>query len=266
MKTMKWNKYYFAYIGVFLLSLSSCKKGSDNFLNRSELLAITVTGFNGSSEDLLVKVGGFEFPVPLQSNNSFSQRNTYTFDAGENEVKLTVEEKSTGKLVLEKKLKKVDGTAKVNFLYIDGNISPMPEKPEVVADKISLIYMFQPTVTNYTEPVDIVVGKYYVTPQVFEEVTRAKNVKPYEFCEPITLSTFSVARQDYKGVMTSVSFVVRIYKAGTNIPYIDGTAYTWNALSSTAPKPSASVASSKLYIFTESPVGNIMRFFNKLEQ
>jgi UTP-glucose-1-phosphate uridylyltransferase len=125
--------------------------------------------------------------------------------------------------------------------------------------------MFQPTLTNYTEPVDFVVGKYFVTPQVFEELARVKNVKPYEFSTALSIPTFSTARQDYHGVMTSVSFSVRIYKAGTNVPYIDGTSYTWNALNSTAPKPSSSTASSKLYIFSESPLGNIMRFFTRLE-
>lgn len=262
---MKTNKCYLAGMALLLL-ISACKKGGGDFLYKSELLPITVTGFNGSNEDLVVKVGGFDFRAPLPPNNSFNQRNTYTFDAGEHEVKLVINEKNTGKIVLEKNLKKAEGAAQINFLYLDGRTSPMPEKPAIMAEKISLIYMFQPTVTNYTEPVDIVVGKYFITPQVFEEVARAKNVKPYEFCAPITLPTFSVARQDYNGVMTSVSFVVRVYKAGTNIPYIDGTAYSWNALSSTAPKPSASVASSKLYIFTESPAGNVMRFAARLEQ
>ncbi|WP_256011639.1 hypothetical protein [Desertivirga xinjiangensis] len=262
---MKLNKFCPACIGALLLSVTACKKGSDDFLDKSELMPVTVTGFNGSSENLLVKVGGFDFAASLAPNNSFNQKNIYTFNTNEDKVKLTVNEETTGKLVLEQELKKADGAAKVNFLYMDGRISAMLEKPAVAADKISLIYMFQPTVTNYTEPVDIVAGKYFVTPQVFEELARASNVKPYEFCAPLTFSTFSTARQDYNGTMTSVLFSVRVYKAGTNIPYIDGTSYTWNALNSTAPKPAASAASSKLYIFSEAPAGNIMRFGNRLE-
>ncbi len=167
--------------------------------------------------------------------------------------------------MLEKVLKKEDGAAKISFLYMDGKLVPMPDKAPLEDGKISLIYMFQPTVTNYSEPVDFVVGKYYVTPQVFEEVVRAKNVKPNEFSAPVKLSTFSTARQDYNGVMTSVSFVVRICKVGTNVPYVDQTAYTWNALSTTAPKPSASTASSKLYILSEAPAGAVMRFATRLE-
>ncbi len=265
MKTIKLNKFYLLNMAVLLLLLSACKKGNENFLYKNELMPVTVTGFNGSAENLLVKLGGFDFRIPLIPNASFNEKGTYTFAENEDKVKLTINEKTTGKLVLEKELNKADRAAKINFFYMDGGIINMPEKPEVIADKISLIYMFQPTITNYTEPVDIVVGKYFITPQVFEEISRAKNVKPNEFTAPMTFSTFSTTRQDYNGVMTSVSFVVRIYKAGTNIPYIDGTSYTWNALSSTAPKPAASVASSKIYVFSESPQGNIMRFFTRLE-
>lgn len=264
MKTIKLNKFLLAHISVLLL-FTACKKENNNFLYKTELIPVTMSGFNGSSEELIVKVGGIAFPSNLPSNNRFDYRRTYTFGAKDEEVKLTVNEKTTGKLVLEKTLKRTDGAAKVNFFYMDGKIVPIPEKPPVVADKISLIYMFQPTLTNYSEPVDIVVGKYFVTPQVYEEIIRAKNVKPNEFTQPLTFPTFSVARQDYNGIMTSVSFIVRIYKAGTNIPYMDGTSYTFNALNFTAPKPAASVASSKIYVFSESPSGMIMRFATRLE-
>lgn len=210
-------------------------------------------------------MGSAAFRSPIQPNTSFNLSDAYSFNSVENKIKLNIFENGTGKLVLEKELKKEDGEAKVNFLYMDGKISSMPTKPAVETDKISLVYMFQPTITNYTEPVDFVIGKYYVTPQVFEELARAKNVKPNEFSTPVSIGTFSTARQDYNGVMTSVSFVIRICKAGTNIPYVDGTSYTWNALNSTAPKPSASIASSKLYIFSEAPAGNIMRFATRLD-
>lgn len=262
---MKFNKKYLASLSMMLLVFMACKKGDENFLYKGDVIPITLTGFNGGAEELIVKVDTFSFPLALSPNSSFGQSNSYTFKENEQQVKLTVNEKKTGKLVLEKELKKEDGAAKIAFLYMDGKIIPMPDKPALVDGKISLVYMFQPTVTNYTEPVDFVVGKYYVTPQVFEEVTRAKNVKPNEFSAPVSLPTFSTARQDYNGVMTSVTFIVRICKAGTNTLYTDGTAYTWNALSTTAPKPSASVASSKLYVFNELPAGTVMRFNTRLE-
>ncbi len=262
---MKLNKLYSLCLSMMLLMLISCKKGEQNFLYNEDLIPITVTGFNGSNEELVVKVDAFTFPSALSPNASFVQSSSYLFKGTENQVKLTVNEKKTGKLVLEKELKKEDGAAKINFIYMDSKIVPMPNKPALEDGKISLIYMFQPTVTNYTEPVDFVVGKYYATPQVFEEVVRAKNVKPNEFSEPVKLATFSTARQDYNGVMTTVSFVVRICKAGTNVLYTDGTAYTWNALSTTAPKPAAGTASSKLYIFNETPAGSVMRFGTRLD-
>lgn len=260
---MKLNKLYIAGLSVVLLMLAACSK-SEQFY-KDELYRINVNGYNGSNEQLDIKVGSAAFRSPIQPNTSFNLSDAYSFNSVENKIKLNIFENGTGKLVLEKELKKEDGEAKVNFLYMDGKISSMPTKPGVETDKISLVYMFQPTITNYTEPVDFVIGKYYVTPQVFEELARAKNVKPNEFSTPVSIGTFSTARQDYNGVMTSVSFVIRICKAGTNIPYVDGTSYTWNALNSTAPKPSASIASSKLYIFSEAPAGNIMRFATRLD-
>lgn len=260
---MRLNKLYLAGLSVALLTLAACSK-SEQFY-KDKLYRINVNGYNGSNEQLDIKVGAATFRSPIQPNTSFNLSDAYSFNSVENKIKLNIFENGTGKLVLEKELKKEDGEAKVNFLYMDGKISAMPTKPAVEKDKISLVYMFQPTITNYTEPVDFVVGKYYVTPQVFEELGRAKNVKPNEFSTPVSIGTFSTARQDYNGVMTSVSFIIRICKAGTNIPYVDGTSYTWNALNSTAPKPAASVASSKLYIFSEAPAGNIMRFATRLD-
>jgi len=263
---MKLNKLHLTCLSIMLLALTACNKGDQDFLYKDELFSISLSGYNAGDEELIVKLGTITFPTSLMPNSSFNHTNAYTFGSAENQIKLSISEKTSGKLVLERELKKEDRTVKENFLYIDGRISPMPEKPPVEEGKLKLLYMFQPSVSNYTEPVDFVVGKYYSTPKVFEEVARAKNVKPYEFGPAITLPTFSTARQEYNGVMTAVSFVVRICKAGTNIPYTDGTAYTWNPLSSTAPKPAASNPSSKLYIFSEAPVGDIMRFFTRLDQ
>lgn len=260
---MKLNRLYLACLSTMLIALAACNKEEQFY--KDKLYRINVNGYNGSTEQLDIKVGSMIFSGPILPNTSFNLTDGYAFNSSENKLKLNVFEHGTGKLVLEKELKKEDGEANVNFLYMDGKIGPMPTKPAVEKDKITLVYMFQPTITNYTEPVDFVIGKYYLTPQVFEELTRVKNVKPYEFSTPVSVGTFSTARQEYNGVMTSVSFVVRICKAGTNVPYVDGTSYTWNALNSTAPKPGASTAVSKLYIFSEGPQGNIMRFFTRLE-
>lgn len=260
---MKTTKIFLGYICVMLLVLSACKKAEQFY--KDEMHGVKITGYNGSGDTLVTNLGNFAFPDQILPNTRFEQNNAYVFKSPENNIRLRITEKVSGKLVLEKELHKEEGSTRVNFLYMDGKIGPMPDKPAVEKDKISLIYMFQPTETKYTEPVDFVIGKYYVTPQVFEELARVKSVKPYEFSTPVSIPTFNGGRQDYNGVMTSVSFHVRIYKAGTNVPYVEGTSYTWNALNSTAPKPASATASSKLYIFSESPMGNIMRFFTRLE-
>lgn len=250
-------------IAAFLLA--ACNKNNDNFLYTDQVFSINIKGYNASKEMLAVKVDTISSPRVVSGESSFNLVENYTFKGEQRIIKVNISEKSTGKLVLEQEFKKEDGAASLNFLYMDGKMSDMPEKPEITNEKISLIYMFVPDVTKYSEPVDFVIGKYYSTPKVFEEITRLKNVKPNEFSEAATISTFSTARQEYNGVLTSVSFQVRIYKAGTNTPYIDGTSYTWNDLSTTAPKPVASAASSKIYIFSEAPSGTIMRFATRLD-
>ncbi|NML41353.1 hypothetical protein HHL17_29440 [Chitinophaga sp. G-6-1-13] len=262
---MKINTISRLLLGIATFLLAACNKDNDNFLYQEQVLPITIKGYNATKEQLMVKVDTIVLPTALGMEGSFTQFEAFTFKGDQRTVKLNISEKSTGKLVLEKEFKKEDEAATLSFLYMDGKVSDMPEKPAVAPDKISLIYMFMPNVTNYSEPVDIVVGKYFVTPKVFEEITRIKNVKPNEFSQTTTISTFSTARQDYNGVMTSVSFQARIYKAGTNTPYVDGTAYTWSDISTTAPKPASSAPSSKLYIFSELPTGSSMRFATRLD-
>ncbi|ASZ11196.1 hypothetical protein KTO58_19215 [Chitinophaga pendula] len=262
---MKINKTSCLLIGMVASVLTACNKDNNNFLYNEQILPIIIKGYNAAKEELTVKVDTIKSIRTLRSESSFEQFEAFTFKGDQHAVKLHISEKNTGKLVLEKELKKEEGTASLNFLYMDGKVSDMPDRPAVENDKISLIYMFVPNITNYSEPVDFVIGKYFVTPKVFEEITRIRNAKPNEFSSSATISTFSTGRQEYNGVMTSVTFQVKICKAGTSIPYLDGSAYTWNDLSSTAPKPAASTASSKLYIFSEAPSGNIMRFFTRLD-
>lgn len=256
-----------ACLSATIILLAACNKGMNDYFYKTENLPVAFRGYNGSTETLEVKLDTFRYPHELIGSNPFQFSTAYTFpDNQKSTVKLTVTEKNTGKLVIERELKKEDGAAQVNFFYMDGKVGAWPEKPATEPDKLKIIYMFIPQITNYSEPVDIVFFKYYVTPQVFEEQARISNLKPYEFSEPAIFPTFSVVRQEYNGALTSVSFVVRIFKAGTNILYTDGMGYTWNALNSTAPKPPASTAASKLYIFMEQPSGTMMRFYNRLEQ
>ncbi|MGN6416232.1 MAG: hypothetical protein ACTHMC_01985 [Pseudobacter sp.] len=264
---MKHYKLIPAFLSTAIMLLSACNKGMNDYFYKTDNLAIALKGYNGSTEALEIRLDTSRYPHELAASNPFQLSSAYTFyDNQKNSVRLSVTEKSSGKLVLEKELKKEDGPAQVNFLYMDGKVSAWPDKPVTEPEKIKIMYMFIPQITNYSEPVDICFGKYFATPQVFEEITRIKSLKPYEFSEPAVFPTFSTARQEYNGVMTTVSFVVRIFKAGTNIPYIDGTEYTWHPINSTAPKPPAGTASSKMYIFNEQLSGNIMRFYTRVDQ
>ncbi|SJZ43492.1 hypothetical protein SAMN04488128_101207 [Chitinophaga eiseniae] len=251
-------------LGVVAFLLAACSKNNDNLLYRKQALSIAIGGYNATNEVLTVKVDTFTLPYKLGAG-SFKQGSAFTFGEHQHTVKVSISEESTGKLVLEKEFTREDSAGVFSFLYMDGKASSMPEKPAVEKGKLSLIYMFIPSVTQYSEPVDFVIGKYFVVPKVFEEVARIKNVKPNEFSPAATFPTFLTGRQEYNGVLTAVSFQVRIYKTGTNTPYVDGTEYTWNDISTSAPKPASSVAASKLYIFSEAPGGNLMRFFTRLD-
>lgn len=263
---MKTNKLYFLLTITLFTILTACNKGKDDFFYKGDMLPVTLTGYNASDQSLLVKLDTFSFKSELGPNQLIRITDAYTFTGNQQKVNLLIIEKGTGKKVLEKEFKKGNGPTTVNLFYMNGEVSNLPEKPAVEEGKNKIIYMFKPTYTNYTQLVDIAFGKYYTTPKVFEELARLKNVKPNEFTEAITVPCFSTAAgQQYNGQNTSVGFRARIYKAGTNEFYTEGTPYTWVALSTSAPVPAASVAASKLYIFEEAPSGGNMVFSKKLE-
>ncbi|MGN7820559.1 hypothetical protein ACTJJB_10525 [Chitinophaga sp. 22536] len=260
---MKHTKIFTLLAGVVLLTTAACNKKAD-FLFKGGMLPVTIKGYNGGSEDLEVKVDTFKFKYNLNSGN-FNQSEAYTFPDNQHTVKLTISGKETGKIILEKELKKDEGPAVISFFYMNGQVMNMPQKQPKEDGKIKISYLFTPTLTHYSEPVDIVLGKYYFTPKVFEEITRIKNVKPNEFSETVTLSTFSTTGQQYNGQNTAVLFKAYIYKAGTNEFYTQGTVYSWHPTSSSAPTPAASSPSSTIYIFSESETGNSIRFNKNLE-
>lgn len=261
---MKTIHIFFAVLtGTFLTTLLACNKKEQDFLYEDNMLAVTVKGYNGSDETLTVKLDTFE--VTTASPGKFDATKGCVIPVNKPALNLNITETGTGKTVMSKALKKEDSPATIEFFYFNGQVSKMPEIPAFEDGKIKISYLFTPTVTKYAEPVDIVLGKYYFTPKVFEEITRIKNVKPNEFSSPVSISTFSTTGQVYNGQPTAVLFLVYIYKAGTNEFYTEGSAYTWHATATTAPKPAASTASSRVYIFEEAPVGNSMRFTKKLE-
>lgn len=256
---MKTTHIFFTIIA-FLLSFSSCKKNGEILDNRN-VLAVSFSTLNVGNTALEAKIDTFTVEIPT---GKFDITKAFPIPGGQQSMKLTIRDKESGKLVMDQELKKEDGRANVSFFYMNGEIGEVPQVPPVEEGKIKITYMFRPVKTNYAGPVDIAIGKYYLTPKVFEEITRIKNVKPNEFTEPVTFSTFSTTGQQYNGQPSAISFQVYIYKAGTNELYTEGTEYTWNPTASTAPRPSATTASSKLYIFSESP-GNFMAFIKNFE-
>ncbi|MBS0028314.1 hypothetical protein ACTJJ0_05370 [Chitinophaga sp. 22321] len=250
-------------LAISLLLLASCGKGKDDFFYKDAMLPVTIRGYNASNEALEVKLDTFRFEYA--PNAIFDQTLGYSFTGPEDSIQLRITEKDNGKLVMEKMLKRDAGPVRISFLYMNGKPGDMPELPVAEAGKIKIKYMFRPILTNYNEPVDIVLGKYYLTPKVFEEIVRLKNVKPYEMSEPVSLSTFSTVGQQYNGQNTPVLFRAYIYKAGTNEFYTSGTAYTWHAARSTAPLPPTTGTAAKVYIFSESDLDNTIIFTKNLE-
>lgn len=258
---MKTSHILFTLLAGLTLFATACKKEGE-FLYKGDMLPFSISGYNGSNENLYVKVDTFQ--LFRAGNGPFSVSQAFTLPGGQQGLKMSVTAEGSDKPVLEREWKKADGAAKVNFFYLDGVAGEMPEPSPVEEGKIKLRYMWNPVMTKYNEPVDIAVGKLYFTPKVFEELARVKNVKAGEFSETITIAPFPTTGQTYNGQPTSVLFVVYIYKAGTNEFYTAGTGYNWN-ITTSAPKPSATVASSKMYIFTESPSGALMAFSKNLE-
>jgi len=254
---------------LMLFSLLSCNKGGDDLLYHSNVHMINLSGYNNSNEELIIQLDTFSATVtPAFSKIAFGAN--YNFNApAKQHLKFTMKSKATDKILLEKEIRANDTALATNLsvIYMDGKVSDFPTIPAQVEGKVQVIYMFQSNILNYREPVDIVFKKYYFTPKVFEEVIRIKNLKPNEFSQPIAFDPFQLGLQDYNGQKTSVLFRAHICKAGTDIPYTEGTPYLFNPLTSGAPVPSPTKASSKLFIINEVPDPNtdIIQFSKVLE-
>lgn len=261
---MNLHKVFLLCLSCATLLFAGCNKGGDVFLNNGSLFPVTLKGFNGSSQILEATIDTFDLSL-INANATFNVGQPFFFSDTRDTATLRVYERATGKKVLDTLLRKQDKTFLMNFSYMDGKVGEMPEKPEAQDGKVRITWLFRPTITNYTEPVDIAIGKFYFTPKVFEEVIRIKNVKPNEFSEVITFpAPLYTSPVVYNGQNTAILLRAYIYKAGTNEFYTQGTGYAWDA-SSTIPVPSASVASSKLYIFSEAFTGTAVRFNKQLE-
>lgn len=259
---MKTKHILFSLLAALSMLATACKKEGE-FLYKGDMLPFVISGYNASNERLNVKLDTFQrlFQIP---NGPFKVSQAFTLPEGQQSLKLSITPEGGDKPVLEREWKKEDGVGRINFFYLNGIAGEMPDPPTFEEGKIKLRYMWNPVMTKYDGPVDIAVGKLYFTPKVFVELARIKNVKAGEFSETITVDPFPTSGQTYNGQPTAVLFVIYIYKAGTNEFYTTGTEYNWS-ITTSAPKPSANVATSKMYIFTENPSGSLMAFVKNLE-
>ncbi|UYQ91443.1 hypothetical protein MKQ68_15225 [Chitinophaga horti] len=258
-----WTINRVALAGVCLYALAACNKGENDLLNEVNVIPVSFKGFNGGTGQLDVKLDTFDTQIP--SNNAFDFTQAVSFLNGHKEVKLSVTDAANDKVLLEKTVTQADAPLRINFLYLDGTVSDLPRVAPIETGKLKASFMFRPTVTKYSGPVDIVLVKYYVTPKVIEELGRINNVQPNTFSETVTIPSFSTAQQQYNGQLTAVQFRALIYKAGTTEYYTHGTGYVWNISTTSVPLPAASASSSKAFVFSESPQGTTMRYTKNFE-
>ncbi|MFZ4261577.1 hypothetical protein ACFRAE_06015 [Sphingobacterium sp. HJSM2_6] len=263
---MKKNQKQLIYAFLFsLICILSCSKEHGEFVFKRSMLTVSISGYNTSGNFLEVKIDTIKSEYLISPNNQILFGAAYTFLEGQEEVQMTISEKESGKIILEKQLKKGAEPIKISFLYMDGKLLDFPTIPPKEEGKIKIQYIYKPTTAEFKGPVDIVFGRYYFIPKVFEEFARIKNLNPNELSEPITFDTFSTTGLTYNGQATPTFFRAHLYKAGTNEPITSGTDYIWNALNSTVPTPSSSTASSKFYIFSDYIQNNTLRFYKNLE-
>jgi hypothetical protein len=259
MKTIK--IFYAVLTGAILLVMAACNKGENDFVHQSGAAVLNLTGHNGSTQQLVVKIDTVEFTdYIMRANAKIAQSHPYLLK-NKTEVSYSITEQSTGKLLLEGKLRKGE-IKNINMIYLLGKvIDNMPALPAVEEGKVKMYYMFVPTVTNYTGLVDIEAVRIDNISGAIEKIGRINNVKPFEFSsEPLIFSTFKTGIQEVNGVRQAWNLYLRIYKAGTSEYYTNGTGYTWHENSSNPGKAAAATASSTLYIVGEAPSGTQMRF------
>jgi hypothetical protein len=241
-----------------LYTLAGCNKGEQDLVNEVNVLPVSLKGFNGGATDLTVKLDTFN--TLLDPGSAFDFTQAISFLGDHKTVKLSITDEADGKVLLDTTMTQADAPARINFIYLDGKMNAFPKVAPIEQGKLKVSFMFRPTETNYSGPVDIALVKYYVTPKVIEELGRIKNVQPNIFSETLALPNFSTAQQPYNGQLTPVQFRALIYKAGTNEYYTEGSGYVWNISTTSVPLPAPSASSSKVFIFYETPSGTTMRY------
>ncbi|MGM1430192.1 hypothetical protein ACS126_13105 [Sphingobacterium lactis] len=116
------NRLYILLVSTMLLSLGACDKNDEKFFYDTEATSILIKGYNGSNENLEVQIDTFKFKSLIAPNENISQTEKFIFTPDQASAKLLIKEKSTGKIILEKELKKGESQVEISVPYFDGKL------------------------------------------------------------------------------------------------------------------------------------------------
>lgn len=222
-------KFLHKAIVLFMISLSilGCQK-DDNFVIKEEAFSLITSGYNGSSSQLQITIDTMTLKFPIEANGNFKRTDKYTFKEGQDQVKLVVKEKESGKKIYEGEVKRGDYTLNVELIYVGGKLI---EKPALPADRAGFrqaSYLFIPAISGYTGDIDIAYFKNHevvlngqLVPEISEELARV-TVKPYTFSPFLQAPIFQSGRTEINGKVYFINQATKFFRAGTNILYHEG--------------------------------------------
>lgn len=226
-------KFLHTPILLFLLSLSisGCQK-DDNFLIKEEAFAVVTSGYNGSSSQLEITIDTMTLKFPIEPNGSFKRTDKYTFREGQEQVKLVIKEKDSGKKIYESEVKRGEYSLSIDLLYVGGKLIEKPPLPVDKAGFRQASYLFIPSISGYTGDIDVVYFKNHevvlngmLVPEISEELARI-TAKPNAFSPFIEAPIFTSGRTEINGKVYFINQATKFFKSGTNIPYYEEKGFT----------------------------------------
>ena len=252
---------------LLLMIIAGCQK-NDNFLIKEEAFAVITSGYNGSSSQLQVIIDTMTLQFPIEPNGSFKRTDKYTFREGQEQVKLVIKEKDSGKLIYESEVKRGEYSVSIDLIYVGGKLI---EKPVPPADKPGFrqaSYLFIPSISGYTGDIDIVYFKNHevvlngmLVPEMTEELARI-TAKPNAFSPFIEAPIFTSGRTEINGKVYFVNQATKFFKSGTSIPYYEEGGFT---LGQNATFPYLTSAKPEWVAVTESGSANNKRIERYLQ-
>jgi hypothetical protein len=211
--------------------MAGCQK-DDNFVIKGEAFSFVISGYNGSSNELEITIDTMTLSSRIGANNNFKRTDQYVFPDGQNQIKLTVKEKETNKLVYETEVKRGEYSKTINLTYVNGQLIEKPVLPANIDGIRQVCYLFLPTISNYSGEIDIVYFKKteHIENNQFvidkEEELAKVTVMPYAFSAFLQAPIFSGGRTEIDGKVYYINPVLKILKSGTSIPYFTDAGFT----------------------------------------